>query len=215
MSGLIGVSCSESARFSEFWDSIIHLNSCQAPIKVSRGGSIAENRNSLTEMALSSGAEWIFYVDDDHIFSPNTLKQLLERNVPVVSGLYVNKSIPFEPVAYDRESGTGLVKSVTLDNEHSGMMEVKAVGAGALLVRCDVFRNLEKPYWRLGKISDASLGEDIDFCRRVRNSGTKIFVDLDVCVGHKIICTVWPSKPYGWETALSLDNKPFAWNPLT
>ena len=215
MSGFIGISCSENARFSDFWDSLVHLDTCQASINISSGGNIASNRNALTEKALSLGADWIFYVDDDQIFNPNTLRKLVDRDVDVVSGLYVGRNVPFEPVAYDKEDERGFVKSVTLENTHSGMLEVKAVGAGALLARCNVFKNLEKPYWRLGQTNNASLGEDIDFCQRVRKTGAKIFVDLDVCVGHKLMCTIWPTKNYSWETIVGVGNKPISWSPLS
>jgi hypothetical protein len=72
----------------------------------------------------------------------------------------------------------------------------------------EVLDALGDPVWTVGQMDKADIGEDVDFCRRVREKGFQIWCDLDVGVGHKIIGTVWPYRTDdGWVTALVVGNK--------
>lgn len=217
MPGYIGISCSENSRSSEFWAGFLQLKfpKLVKPPQVYRGACISENRNRMTEEALKLNADWIFYVDDDQIFHPLALERLLSRNVHVVSGLYLSRTFPFEPVVFDKPDPNGSQRAYTmilnnLENNH-GLVSVAAVGAGALLVRRSVFGSIDKPYWRLGQIESDGWGDDLDFCYRVRKAGFKIHCDLDERVGHKIQGTVWPlydDKQSEWTTTVVITNDP-------
>jgi GT2 family glycosyltransferase len=193
MSGIIGVPTSQIGRYSEFWES---LNQLERPagtiVRVGKGGSVALNRNGLTSIMLEQGLDWIFYVDDDQIFQPDTLLRLLADNKPVVSGTYCAKHYPFPPHVYwQNENGDVVPRNV---KDESGLLSVGSVGAGALLVRRDVIEKMDCPWWTLGQIHKDKWGDDVDFCRRVRLAGFEIWIDLSVPVGHKLNGTVWPTQ---------------------
>lgn len=195
MSGMIGLSCSEQGRFTETWVSLFQLREAtpDAFMQVACGANIAENRNALAKWFLASGAEWLFYADDDQVFAPNTLTRLLARNTPVVSGLYLAREYPFAPHVYDdADDPETAYTTVGVAETSNGLLRVKSTGAGALLVRRPVFEKLQTPYWRLGQTVPEAWGDDIDFCRRVREAGFGVYVDLHVGVGHKTNGTIWP-----------------------
>src|SRR2546429_120520 len=105
---MVAVTAAETARYTEFWDSLLQIATPNdTVVRVARGGSVAENRNGLTALALEMGAEWIWYVDDDQIFAPDTLPRLLAHDLDVVSGLYVSREFPFKPQAYGTEDERG------------------------------------------------------------------------------------------------------------
>ena len=208
VTGVIGISAAmDLARYSLFYDSMFHIKTPPGTSIIhARGGNIAINRNSITQQALDVGAEWIWFVDDDHVFQPDTLNHLLARDVDVVSGLYVQKQFPFIPHAYDapEDKETGTVTSQYLRPSESGMQHRLAVGAGCFLAKTKVFKALEPPYWRLGQLAKEQLSEDIELCRRIREKGFDIWCDYDVPIGHLFVSELWPIKEPGgnWDTGL-------------
>lgn len=211
VTGVIGISSPETARHALFYSS---LTTVTRPPNVGLvhaiSAVIAQNRNHIADRALAEGAEWVWYVDDDQYFQPDTLQRLLAHDVDIVSGLYLQRSSPFRPHVYHKETSTGSVSTRYLSKGDAGVVSVDAVGAGCLLVKTTVFKALEPPYWRLGQIHPAEWGDDIDFCRRVRAKGFQIWCDLDLPVGHFMTGIVHPAKtPEGeWVTALVQSNNP-------
>ena len=205
VTGVIGVSSPELARYSQFYSNLTTVKR-PAGTALAHAASqvISTNRNTISEQALTSGAEWIWYVDDDHVFQPDTLTRLLDRNVDIVSGLYLQRTAPYAPHYYTREEPNGAVWSEPLTPQEQGLREAVAVGAGCLLVKTAVLKRLEPPYWRLGQMAPDVWGDDIDFCRRARAAGFKVWCDLDVLVGHYVIHSIIPSRDENgvWTTRL-------------
>ena len=204
VTGVIGVSSTETARYSIFYSALTLVDKPpHTALAHTTGATISENRNKLAEQALTVGAEWIWYVDDDHIFPPDTLLRLLAHNVSVVSGLYLNRAAPYIPHMYNREEENGAVYPHCLTTDDVGLRPVLSTGAGCLLVRTEVLKQLEPPYWRIGQIRSDVAGDDIDFCRRVRAKGFSIWCDTDVRVGHFTSAIVYPTQQDGvWTTAM-------------
>jgi hypothetical protein len=204
VTGVIGISSPLIGRYTPFYPILMAVDTPQ-DVMISHGISpvAVRNRNKVTAEALNLGAEWVWYVDDDQVFVPDTLTRLLARNVDVVSGLYLQRSLPFGPHMYGSENPDGSVCTSFL-TEQSGMQDVAAIGAGCLLVRTNVLHALEPPYWRIGQIAPDTTSDDIHFCHRVREKGFKIWCDTDVTVGHYTVHTVWPRKYNGvWKTCLT------------
>lgn len=209
VTGVVGISSAESARHALFYSSLTNVSKpAGTALAHAIGSSISKNRNSITAQALAAGAEWIWYVDDDQIFSADALLKLLARNVSIVSGLYLQRKAPYIPHIYDREELDGAVHAQCLEPGESGLKSVLATGAGCLLVRTAVLKQMEPPYWRLGQIGGQrgsdEWGDDIDFCRRARAKGFTIWCDLDVPVGHFMTGLVCPGQDTDglWRTAL-------------
>lgn len=201
----IGISGGELARYAITYDSIMGLQRPEGAIHIqARGANIAVNRNGIAERALAADCTHVFYVDDDHIFPPDTLMKLLAHDKDVVSGLYVSREAPFYPQTYGREDEKHYVLHQLLEPFMSGLQEYVCTGAGCLLIKTDVFRKLEQPWWTLGQISKDGWCDDVDFCRRVREAGYQIFCDLEAPVGHICNLTAWPQRIASgdWTTVL-------------
>ena len=153
----VGIAAAETARFTEFWESVFVGASGASEVRVERGGNLAQNRNRLTERFLKSEREWLWYVDDDQVFLPGTLQQLLAHGKAVVSGLYVSRNYPFLPLVYGaaREDGRAQLKELRPDQ--GGLTQVGAVGAGCLLVHRAVIKTLTPPYWTIGQVAPDAL----------------------------------------------------------
>ena len=196
VTGIIGVSSAEHARHASFYDELSYVDRPpDTVVSHSVGLYVNENRNQLSEHALELGAEWIWYVDDDHCFHHDTLTRLLAHDVDIVSGLYCRRVAPFHPVIYMEEAPDGDVVKYALQNQHSGLQQVVATGAGCLLVKTKVLEALGAPYWRFSQRPDGTMvGEDIDFCVRARAAGFTVWCDMDAPIGHLTTVAVYPHR---------------------
>lgn len=200
----VGICAAETARFTDFWDSLLHVGA-PAPCEVhtERGGNIAHNRNQLTRKFLKSDKEWLLYLDDDQILLGGTIQKLVAHGKDVVSAVYSMRDYPFAPLVFDREREDGWVGLKRCTADDTGLVSVKAVGAGCLLVHRRVLETLTEPYWTVGQLAPDTLGDDIDFLRRIRQTGFEVFVDFDTWVGHKSQCSLWPERTEkGWGCTL-------------
>ena len=176
----------------------------------SRPADIARN-----EIIAQLQKDWLFFMDADQTFHPDTLKKLLAWDLPVVSGLYFKS--PGNPVphcykyAY-QENAEGPVKDAHFYApmaapigdfllKHSETLK-KSPEAIVLpstkedLLECDgvgggcllVHRQVLdaiEPPW-FEYNKGTFVGEDFYFCRKVQAAGFKIFVDPGVICGHKM-----------------------------
>lgn len=206
--GIIGVSSPEQGRFSLFWASLFGMERPAGTGAVfARSAVISENRNHITAEALRLEADWVLYLDDDHVLKTDTLRRLLEADKDVISAHYIRRLPPFWPVIMDAELPNGSFTWKQLHPAENGIITCAAAGAGALLVKRKVLEALQPPYWTLGQIHPSSWGDDLHFCSRVRKAGFDIHVDLDNTLAHIMTGCVWPVQDAekGWVAKFAQD----------
>jgi len=157
--------------------------------------------------------DWLFFMDADQTFAPETLRKLLSWDLPIVSGLYFKS--PGNPVPhcykYAFQETTGPIKdahfysplidpiaqfllkhteelkkteAVVIPSKKEDLIECDGVGGGCLLVHRQVLDAIEPPWFEYNP--GTFVGEDFYFCRKVQAAGFKIFVDPGVICGHKM-----------------------------
>lgn len=156
-----------------------------------QGKPVEEAREYLAEQAIELGAKYMWFVDDDTIPPPNTVRRLiyiLENNpsVMVAGGIYVTKTDPPSPVVF-RGAGLGPFWRWKVND----VFEVTSMGAGCMMVNCEVFKHLKKPYfpWPQNFSNDPtvpshSVSEDVSFCNAVREAGFKVVAHGGVLCDH-------------------------------
>lgn len=208
VTGVIGISSPLLARYAAFYATLSGLQRPEGVVELHpMSAVISQNRNTITEEMLKLNADWVLYLDDDHFIPPQTLMQLLAADKDIISGHYLQREPPFNPVLFDVELPNGSFIRKQLNPQETGIVSVAAAGAGCLLVKRKVLEALEPPYWTLGQINPASWGDDLHFCSRVRRAGFEIHCDLTARLGHFMTGTVWPrhSAESGWSAAFGLD----------
>ncbi|MBN3036945.1 MAG: hypothetical protein JW834_00690 [Candidatus Diapherotrites archaeon] len=138
-------------------------------------------RNNLARMAVETGADYLFFLDSDCIFPPDTLTRLMAHGKDVISGLYFWKEPNFPPVMYKK--GKVLYDHI-VEYPKNSLVEVDAVGMGCCLIKTSVFRGLAEPYFKWSEAEGKRLSEDIYFCAKAKDAGHKVFVDTGVVGGH-------------------------------
>jgi hypothetical protein len=138
-------------------------------------------RNSVDRVNPHTGNKFthLLWLDDDHIFNPDMLLYLARHNVECVSALYYCRTGRILPVAYVKDNDPDKYKHYPLLQVPETLMEVDAVGFGALLMQTDMLKRVEYPYFKF-----ENCGEDIYFCANAREAGAKIHLDGSYRLGH-------------------------------
>jgi hypothetical protein len=154
---------------------------------------LTESRNRLVAEAINWEADYMLWMDADHVFPRDALVRLLSHNLPVVGCNYARRFNPTAPtVSVINEDGTMSIAYSPKDGEPA---EVAHMGLGLCLMDMRVFAAMDKHYegnfWPLFVIEPApngisSIGEDVYFFKKIREAGIPIHCDhaLSWDVGH-------------------------------
>jgi hypothetical protein len=193
--GFIGMACAEHARYSECYASLMGLQKPPGTAFLQcKSMSVADNFNRIARDFLQTQAEWLFLVNDDHLWAPDTLTKLLAHNVDVVTGLYLSRVYPYKPVIHDQVDSNGLIFDRYLSQHEHGLVPIKACGDGCLLIRRRVLEAIPDPWWELGNPERDKCCHDVLFSKKVREAGFQMWADLEVVVGHLATVAVFPHR---------------------
>jgi len=146
---------------------------------------IDKARNDLVKMALKDNCDYVFFIDSDVLIPKGALDELLKMDVDIASGLYFSKGKPYLPVARVKEGDRHFFLE---DFEFNQIMEVQGVGMGCCLIKTDVFRNLDFPYfkleWRKHEGKDYQIAEDLYFCDEAKKKGYKVYLNTSIACPH-------------------------------
>jgi hypothetical protein len=176
---------------------------------------LCRNRNLAVEQAISSkyAADYIFFADADQIWPKNTLLELLAHisdEYPVVSGLYWRKGGDHRCVQghYSEWKGHEGIRNTIKDmgfidkddnqllfyrslTDFDTVQRIDVAGCGCLLVKADVFRKIEIPYFNYfnpyilqGDFSISHVSEEMLMFAKFRKAGIKTLVVPSVRCGH-------------------------------
>lgn len=201
---MIGMVCTELARFSEPYNSLIAMDKPEGtPIVQNYHSSVAFGMNEIGRYFLKSEHEYLFFVNDDMIYPKYALTKLLEHQKDITCGVYLRRGFPFEPVIYDFIDERGMVRPHYFKDGECGLIQIRACGSGVTLIHRRVLETMKQPWWRLGTIQPDLISEDLTFSRESGEAGFEIWCDLDVRCGHIILAPVFPHYDSGqWSTLL-------------
>jgi len=149
--------------------------------------------------------DWLFFMDADQTFHPDTLKRLMQWNMNIVSGITFKRVGEPIPMVYQyryevgqghyylpmvKEIGEYLTKFKEELKDKTGaivgppfaLLECDGVSTGCLLIHRRVFDAIEEPWFECDPGTKG--GEDFNFCRKAQEAGFKIYADPSVMTGH-------------------------------
>ena len=140
-------------------------------------------RNSVERINPHTGRKFthILWLDDDHVFNADLLVYLARhKDLDIVSALYYCRTGRILPVVYVKdENEDDVYKHYPLLEVPPTLVEVDAVGFGALLMRLDVLERMQYPYFKF-----ENCGEDVYFCVKAKQAGVRIWLDGSISIGH-------------------------------
>jgi len=180
----------EPETFRAIYDLIIP-EGYEAKFQYFYGYNIDQVRNLIAEWAVK-GFDYLFAVDSDIAFAPDTLQKLLSHDKDVISGIYRQRLeeqlIEIYDVDYSR-------MNMNMLNENKPI-QIGACGFGCVLVKSHVFKSVGYPQFEYHSALDHNhtFSEDLDFCKKARANGFEIWVDPTIICNH-YGKTNYPVKP--------------------
>lgn len=160
----------------------------EVKIYIQQGTVIDAARNSLVQLALKDECDYLMFIDADMLLPPNSIDELIDMNLPIVSGLYFTKGKPYLPVARIKKNEDDENHKFLEDFEFGKVMKVAGVGLGCCLIKAEVFKSLEYPWFKFewkevtGVITQ--LGEDLYFCDNAKEKGYDIYLNTGIVCDH-------------------------------
>lgn len=156
-------------------------------------------RMKLVERALTGGASHILFVDDDMKIPEHAIVELYGRDVDVVTGLCWNKSREDKSKPMVGFLGRHFpIVQWTKQWYWPNYFEIDGCGLACCMIKSDVFLKIQPWFdWNWTQeifrpLTGATVkhttpqGEDLFFCKQVRDKGIKIFCDSNVIVPHML-----------------------------
>jgi len=171
-------------------------------------GQIEAIRNDIVIQALRENCTHLLMMDTDQNYPSDAIPKLLSHKKDVVAASVHRRYPPFDMIMLRGELGA--YHHVPDDECFSGkLIEVDAIGCACMLFNTDVFLDIPHPWFNQYRMGDGrNVGEDIDFCSKMRKQGYRIFVDTSISIGH--ISTVEINKDF---YLLYKKVKGFEWRP--
>ena len=152
------------------------------------GTLVYSSRNDLARKAIAEQADYVFWLDSDMVFPPDTLvrmmRQMKEDEIDILCGLYCRRVEPYTPTIYTQlEFDGGLCRYKGLVDIPDKLFEIAGAGFGCVLMSVqpliDVFGYYSDAFSPI-----AGTGEDLSFCWRARQRGYRIWCDPTIPLGH-------------------------------
>ena len=169
-----------------------------------RGYDCATARNHIVQMALDKGVDYVLMVDNDVVLPKDALQNLLDDPKDVCLGFYAHRDA--DNIYRGRTCVCKLVGdngimyfNYPLESEYtaeelrnlreSGEYKVRIHGGGmgCAMIRTDVFRRIEYPWYDWVNYQDdhrGMLSEDLFFCEACKLNDIPIYTDSRVVCGH-------------------------------
>lgn len=189
MRTMIAVPCMDMVH-TLFFASFVAMNKPEGTeVAIASCSLIYEARHTLAKKAMDDGFDRVMWLDSDMVFEPDLMNRLsadLDQGLDFVSAVYFSRKNPISPIVYETCHPTKLkngdlyptVKSFREIQEE--LFEIEGCGFGAAMMTTDLIRRAGPlPFYPTDKY-----GEDLSFCRKVREAGAKLYCDGRIRLGH-------------------------------
>lgn len=193
MKTLICIPCMDQVP-TAFMQSLLSMRMVgEVRFSISCSSLIYDARNKLAEQAIDGGYDRCLWFDSDMVFPPDTMERLsehLNNGKEIISGLYFTRKNPVIPVIYDncgyftQEDGKLRPTAHSFyDYPRNSVVEVEGLGFGCVMMTVDLLKRVRDKYG-LPFAPVLGFGEDLSFCGRAIEMGTKIYCDTSLVCGH-------------------------------
>lgn len=143
------------------------------------GMTIDRGYTEAVMQAIRDGATHLMCIEDDTFPPLDAIERLLEHDKDIVCGWYPKRQ-PGKRVGVPIVLKNG--KRQTLDNpdDYTDLVELYTVPMGCTLIKMDVFRNIEMPWF----VTTGQLSQDSFFSQKARDAGYQLWCDTSIRCDH-------------------------------
>jgi hypothetical protein len=192
-------------------------------MKAGTGGIVEGRNDTVTRFLAEKDSDWLWWVDDDMGFAPDTVDRLLAAADPVERPVVGGLCFAYKEMSQDGWGGARCMPLPTIFDWVSNAAEtgfagrstypvnemVRCAGTGSacLLVHRSVFERIEQqfgPVWYDRWPNPSGKGwisEDLSFCMRVGAVGVPLYVHTGVRTTHAKM--TWVAEEDYWAAAVA------------
>lgn len=155
-----------------------------------RGYDCAKARNNIAGRAIDEKYDYVFMVDSDIVLPREALIYLTYPLTDICLGVYTRKNTitgqsELFSLGEENFSDVNNLPISEIGSSACERIEIKGGGMGCALIKTDVFRAMEFPWFKYVTYSNGDvLSEDLYFCCRARMAGYRIYADNRARCGH-------------------------------
>ena len=175
----------EAETFKSIYDLEVP-EGCELTFQYFYGYNVDQVRNLIADWVVK-GFDYLFSIDSDISFPPNTLKKLIAHDVDLVSGLYVQRKPGLHVLEVYEPNDIGGVQNIDYEKiRDKGLVGIASCGFGCVLVKAEVLKVIGYPQFQYHSAIDHAntISEDVDFCRKALSKGFKLWADTSVLCNH-------------------------------
>lgn len=176
----------EAVTFKSIYDLIIP-DGYEVDFQYFWGYQVDQVRNLIANWTMGHGYDYLFSVDSDISFPPDTLAKLLAHDKDIVSGIYIQRIPGTHTIEIMRKNEWGGVTHVDWNTiKGQGLVPIDGCGFGCVLVKTEVFRAIPYPHFLYHSAIDHrnTLSEDVHFCNQARERGFTLWADTSILCDH-------------------------------
>jgi len=151
------------------------------------GYQVDQVRNLIVDWSLRNGFDYLFCVDSDIAFPPDTLLRLLSYDKDIVSGVYIQRIPGTHTIEIMRKNPWGGVSHVNWDDiKGQGLVPIDGCGFGCVLIKAEVLKAIPYPQFLYHSAIDHAntISEDVHFCNQARDRGFTLWCDTGILCEH-------------------------------
>lgn len=145
------------------------------------GYRVDQVRNLIADWVVH-GFDYLFAVDHDVTFPPDTLKKMIQHDKDLVAGVYRQRLEPQRIEIYDLNQQ----RMEYSDIYGKSLVQIGGCGFGCVLVKKDVLAGVGYPQFVYHPALDHNntISEDTDFCKKATSKGFTLWCDPSIVCGH-------------------------------
>jgi hypothetical protein len=175
----------EATTFKAIYDLIIPEGYI-ADFQYFYGYQIDQIRNLIADWVVN-GYDYLFSVDSDISFYPDTLAKLLAHDKDVVCGLYIQRIPGTHTLELYEQNQNGGLSNIPIEKlPPNTLYEIGGCGFGCTLVKKQVIVDIGYPQFKYySAISHTdTISEDVDFCTKAKLKGYRMWADTSILCQH-------------------------------
>ena len=176
----------EATTFKAIYDLIVP-DGYETHFQFFYGYQVDQVRNLIADWVVKGPYDYLFAVDSDISFAPDTLVKLLSHDKDVVSGLYIQRIQGQHTLEIFESNNEGGFTHMPYDKlKGKGLTEVGAVGFGCALIKKNVLVDIGYPqfYYKSAIDHAHTFSEDLYFAKMCQQKGFKIYADPSILCDH-------------------------------
>ncbi len=176
----------EAVTFKSIYDLIIP-DGFSAEFQYFWGYQVDQVRNLIADWTIRNNFDYLFAVDSDISFSPDTLIKLLSHDEDLVCGVYIQRIPGTHTIEVMRKNDRGGVTHIDWNEiKGKGLVPIDGCGFGCTLIKREVLAKMDYPHFLYKSALDHrnTVSEDVYFCMKAAGLGFKLWCDTDVICDH-------------------------------